>query len=136
MLFLQWNVTKILDKIKQIEYWIKSATDDLISAELLISNNRNIHGLFLCHLCIEKSIKAHIVRVTGQIPPKLHKLGYLLELTDLVLTEEDKDLCAILMIYQLEGRYPEYYPNVPAPKVAMEYLNKTKLLHQWLRERL
>jgi len=127
---------KILDKTKQIEYWIRTAADDLVSAELLITNQRILHGLFLCHLCIEKSIKAHIVRVTGQIPPRSHKLSYLLELTDLVLSEDDKDFCAMLMIYQMEGRYPEYLPVVPAQNVAEDFLNKTKFLQQWLREKL
>jgi HEPN domain-containing protein len=125
-----------LDNIKQIEYWIKTAADDLVSPELLISHQRVLHGLFLCHLCIEKSIKAHIVLSTGLIPPRSHKLSYLLELTNLVLSEEDKDFCAILMIYQMEGRYPEYLPVVPGTNVAEDLLNKTKLLHQWLRERL
>jgi hypothetical protein len=45
---------KVLDKIKQIEYWINTAADDLVSAELLITHQRILHGLFLCHLCIEK----------------------------------------------------------------------------------
>jgi HEPN domain-containing protein len=125
-----------LDITKQIDYWINSAAEDLISAKLLIANKRILHGLFMCHLCIEKSIKAHIVRITKQIPPKSHKLGYLIELTDLELKEENKDFCAILMIYQLEGRYPESYPNIPSQKTANEYLNKTILLNQWLREKL
>jgi len=46
------------------------------------------------------------------IPPKSHNLANLLILTDLELSEDDKDFCAILMAYQLEGRYPEYYPNL------------------------
>lgn len=125
-----------MDLNKQIEYWINTATDDLISAELLISHKRILHGLFLCHLCIEKSIKAHIVRYTEQVPPKSHKLGYLLELTNLELTENDKDFCALLMIYQLEGRYPDNFPSIPSQLVANEYLEKTKLLFQWLREKL
>ena len=73
---------------------------------------------------------------TEEVPPKSHKLGYLLELTDLELQEEDKDFCALLMIYQLEGRYPENYPYVPSQLIANEYLVKTKQLHKWLRERL
>jgi len=125
-----------LDCNKQIEYWITTAAEDLNSAELLISHKRILHGLFFCHLCIEKSIKAHIVRYTGQIPPKSHKLGYLLELTNLEVTEEDKDFCAMLMIYQLEGRYPESYPNTPSYKLTKECLEKTKTLHQWLKEKL
>ena len=70
-----------MDIQKQIEYWIKTAEDDLVSAGLLIQNERYLHGLFFCHLCIEKSIKAHVVKETNQIPPKLHNLSFLLSKT-------------------------------------------------------
>ncbi len=42
-----------MDIKKQIEYWINSSEVDLETAGLLISNNKILHGLFLCHLCIE-----------------------------------------------------------------------------------
>ena len=122
-----------MDINKQIEYWINSASEDLESAELLITNKKILHGLFLCHLCIEKSIKAHVVRYTDQVPPKSHKLSYLVGLTDLLLSEDDKNFCAILMVYQLEGRYQEYYPSIPSIEKANDYLRKTKVLHEWLK---
>jgi len=37
---------------KQVAYWQNGALDDLESAKILISNNRLLHGLFLCHLVI------------------------------------------------------------------------------------
>jgi HEPN domain-containing protein len=60
----------VLNTEKQIEYWINTAKTDLDTAELLIRESRNIHGLFFCHLAIEKALKAHVVKDTGQIPPK------------------------------------------------------------------
>lgn len=47
---------------KQIKYWINGAEDDLLTAELLIQEWRILHGLFFCHLVIEKGIKAHVVK--------------------------------------------------------------------------
>jgi len=41
-----------------------------------------------------------------------------------------------MITFTKEGRYPEYLPVVPAQNTAEDFLNKTKLLHQWLRERL
>ena len=67
---------------KQIDYWIRTSTDDLETAELLISNSRFLHGLFLCHLCIEKAIKAHVVKTTNSTPPRVHNLSFLLEKAD------------------------------------------------------
>lgn len=107
-----------MDIQKQTDYWIKSAKDDLITAELLIENNRTLHGLFWCHLTIEKTIKAHVVLATKQVPPKTHNLLWLIEKTGLKLNEEQHNLLGELMVYQLEGRYPENFPVPPSRKVA------------------
>lgn len=60
---------------KQIEYWIKGAEDDLLTAELLIREKRFLHGLFFCHLVIEKSIKAHVVSTTKDFAPRTFNLS-------------------------------------------------------------
>lgn len=59
---------------KQIDYWINGAEDDIVTAELLIREKRNLHGLFFCHLVIEKAIKAYYVKRTGEIAPRSHNL--------------------------------------------------------------
>lgn len=64
---------------KQIDYWINGAEDDILTAEILISRNRLLHGLFFCHLVIEKAIKAHIVKSTKEIAPRSHNLILLSE---------------------------------------------------------
>ena len=52
----------MIDVEKQISYWKSGAINDLISAKILIERNRLLHGLFFCHLVIEKIIKAHVVK--------------------------------------------------------------------------
>jgi HEPN domain-containing protein len=125
-----------MDIQKQVDYWINTSEDDLVSARLLIQNERFLHGLFFCHLCIEKAIKAHVVKNTGLIPPKIHNLSFLLSKTDLSLTEDFKELTAILMTYLLEGRYPEYYPETPSLSEVTDYLSRTQNLFSWLKSRL
>jgi HEPN domain-containing protein len=125
-----------MDIQKQIEYWLKTADDDWATAELLINNGKFIQGLFFCHLCIEKAIKAHVVRQTKQIPPKIHNLSFLLSKTDLSLSEDYKELTAILMTYLLEGRYPEHNPQIPSDIDARDYLERTKNLFLWLKSKL
>lgn len=125
-----------MNTAKQIEYWVKTGEDDLQSAAILISNKKILHGLFFCHLAIEKMIKAHIVKKTKTIPPKIHNLTFLLSNTALILTPEEKELLGILMIYQLEGRYPEYYPSVPKFSDAKKYLKQTENLFQCLKNKL
>ena len=60
------NTKIILDNQKQVEYWLNCAKEDLTSAKILLERNRILHAFFFCHLVIEKAIKAHIVRYTGE----------------------------------------------------------------------
>ncbi len=121
---------------KQIEYWINTAEDDIETSEILIKKNKILQALFFCHLCIEKAIKAHVVRCTNQIPPKLHNLARLLTKTDLKLSEDEMKLTDTLMIYQLEGRYPEHYPVAPSPDISNKILIQTKSLFKCLKKKL
>lgn len=119
--------------IKQIEYWQTTADNDIITAVVLIDNNRLIEGLFFCHLSIEKGIKAHVVKATNTIPPKSHDLFYLADKACIELTDDQIEFMQILMKYQLEGRYPEFYPAIPSVEKAKEYLTKTKELLSCLK---
>lgn len=125
-----------MDINKQIECWKSGAVNDIDTVELLINNNKILHGLFFCHLVIEKIIKAHVVKATKNVPPNSHNLNWLLEKTNLQLNNEDKDFLGFLVNYQLEGRYPEYYPPPASHKISYEYLSKTKELLSCLKNKL
>jgi HEPN domain-containing protein len=121
---------------KQIEYWVEGADSALDTARILIRKKKFLHGLFFCHLTIEKIIKALVVKATNQIPTKSHNLFLLLENTGIEMTDEDAEFFGILMKYQLEGRYPDYNPQVPGKKVVKEYLKKTSEMLSWLKKKL
>lgn len=121
---------------KQIEYWSRGAEDDLLTADLLIREKRIMHGLFFCHLVIEKAIKAHIVKKSRQVAPRSHNLIYLSEIADLDFDDEAQIFLGILMKYQLQGRYPDYNPELPDILKVNEYFEKTKTIFLWLIERL
>jgi HEPN domain-containing protein len=126
----------MVDIQKQIAYWIDGAEDDLITAGLLIKEKRTLHGLFFCHLVIEKVIKAHYVKVVGEVAPRSHNLIYLSEKAELIFDDETQIFLGILMKYQLQGRYPDYSPTVPDQYRVDEYFNKTKDLLKWLKMKL
>ena len=121
---------------KQIEYWTNGAKDDLDSAKILIERERLLHGLFFCHLVIEKVIKAHIVKQTREVAPRSHNLIFLSEKANLELNEDDELFLGILMKYQLQGRYPDYNPIIPDKYRVNDYLRRTKELLTWLKKRL
>jgi HEPN domain-containing protein len=126
----------MVDINKQIEYWVDGAISSLETAKILIKKKRYTHGLFFCHLTIEKSLKALVVKKTCEIPPKSHNLFRLLEIANIKTNEESTDFLGILMKYQLEGRYPDYNPNIPEKKKVKEYLKKTNGILSWLKKML
>lgn len=124
------------DLEKQIEYWKSGALDDLETAKVLIDKNRLLHGLFFCHLVIEKIIKAHVVKQTKEFAPRSHNLFHLSEKANLKFNDDQEIFLGILMKYQLQGRYPDYNPNVPDRAKTKEYLIQTVNLVQWLEAKL
>lgn len=121
---------------KQIDYWLNGANEDFDVAEILIEKRRILHGLFFCHLVLEKALKAHVVKVTGEIAPKSHNLIYLSEKSNLVLSDDTLEFFGVLMKYQLEGRYPGYQPFIPDLRIVKDYLIETKKQLLWFKERL
>jgi len=118
--------------VKQIKHWKKSDLSDLETAEILIDKKKFLHGLFFCHLAIEKILKAHFVKIAKTIPPKTHDLIYLLKKIDISLEEKFEFHLAILMKYQLEGRYPENLISSPSKVESEKYLSTTRELLNWL----
>lgn len=47
------------------EEWIEQAEYDLETAEHVLSTGRYLYVIFLCHLAIEKVLKAAVAEVTG-----------------------------------------------------------------------
>ncbi len=121
---------------KQVEYWRSSAESNIDTARLLIDNGKTVEGLFFCHLAIEKILKAHFVKYNNELAPKIHKLQYLAEKSGIELEEEQKDFFGVLMQFQIEGRYPEFFPPKPSKQTAEDLLNQTKTVLQWLMQKL
>jgi HEPN domain-containing protein len=126
----------MIDIKKQIDYWAKGAASDMETAEVLLTANKYIEGLFFCHLTIEKILKALVVKNTNQLAPKSHNLIYLSELAKVNLSDDNSSLLSVLMKYQIEGRYPEYLPKAPSNDLINDYLCKTKDLLECLRQML
>jgi HEPN domain-containing protein len=110
--------------------------DDLLTADILIKKKRNLHGLFFCHLAIEKALKAHYVKTIGDLAPRTHNLISLAENAGIILADDQLIFLGILMKYQLQGRYPDYNPVLPDQGVVYMYFVKTRELFQWLKMKL
>lgn len=121
---------------KQIAYWIESSNDDLDTAEILISKGKLLHGLFFCHLCIEKGLKSIYVKQKKEIPPKTHNLIFLLDKVKIEIKLEDEEFLGVLMKYQIEGRFPDYNPRIPSIEKVEKFLKQTKRIQEWIKTQL
>ncbi len=98
----------IKDVQKVVDHWYGSSASDVRSAHLLLVGKQLLQSLFFCHLAIEKTLKAIIVKETKDHAPFVHNLVYLAGKTSLELTKDDLVFLELMSRYNIEGRYPSY----------------------------
>jgi HEPN domain-containing protein len=119
---------------KQVRYWREGAAEDLHAAHILLEKGCARHALFFAHLALEKPLKAHVVRRTGDLAPKMHILPRLMELTGLSPAEGHHVFIKRFDRYQIMGRYPES-PGAPIDvKRARRLMNTAREVFQWLTD--
>ena len=127
--------------LNKAEYWLGLCDNDLKAAKAMLEANQFLWTGFICHLIVEKAIKAIIASKTCEIPPRLHKLSRLAEIGDIYdeLDKDQQELLDILTPLQIEGRYPEYKEKVSA-KLTKSYcrqlLTHTEEFVCWTKQRL
>ena len=122
---------------KDTNNFIKSAEYDLNTAEFMLKSGRYIYVIFMCHLSLEKMLKAITTEITQKISPKSHNLIYLLKLGNIQLPSELFNFIAKINNASIITRYPEDFSKIleAYPKsVAEEYLSKTKEIHKCLKK--
>ena len=125
----------MINVIKQIEYWQTGAEEEMLNAQVMIENKRYLAGLFFCHLSIEKILKALVVKITEDHPPRTHDLERLSVIAQITLDDEQMTFLTEMQVFQIEGRYPENFPN-PNAAMANDFYEQTLKMHQWLRQKL
>jgi HEPN domain-containing protein len=117
--------------------WIALAEYDLETARHMLKTGRFLYVIFLCHLALEKMLKAHVTEVTEAIPVKTHDLIYLVKKCGLELPEEKMDFIGKINTASVPTRYPEdlrgAIEEFPKP-VAREYLRETEEVIRWLKQ--
>ena len=125
-----------MDIQKQIEYWKTGAEEDFAAAQPLLEKGYLRHCLFFVHLSIEKMLKAHIVRQTKDIPPKIHNLVRLADIAKLSLNAEQTNFIQTFGAYQLEGRYPDAGQVILELEPVRKKLAVAEEILKWLKAQL
>lgn len=114
---------------KDTKNFINSTEYDLKTAEFMLNSERYIYVIFMCHLALEKILKAIVTEKFQKISPKTHNLIYLLKLGNIQLPSELFDFIAKINNASIITRYPEDFSKIleAYPKsAAEEYFFKTK----------
>ncbi len=123
-----------------ITYWLESAEHDWDTAETLFSTGKYDWCLFICHLVLEKILKAIYVQDNNnQLPPKTHNLVKLAENTKLSLTDDQLLLLDKVNDFNLEVRYPQYKDKfyVKCTKQYTEqHLQQITEISSWLKSQI
>lgn len=119
--------------------WFTQSAYDLKTAESLYRAKRYIYAIFMCHLAVEKALKALVVESTGRVPPKTHNLVSLMKLGKARLTDDQTKFITRLSLAGIVTRYPgelkralDDYP----PPVTRDYLKKTKDVVKCLKQQI
>ena len=126
---------KKVKKEEHVKYWHESAGHDLESAESIFGSDRYDWCLFVGHLALEKILKAVFVdRNDNAMPPKIHNLVRLAELSNIILEDEQKILLDRINDFNIQIRYPDYkfefYKRCSA-EYTRENLDKIKEFYTW-----
>lgn len=122
---------------KVVLNWVETSNYDIATACAMFKTKRYVYVIFLCHLAVEKLLKAIVCKVNQKIPPKTHDLFLLLKLSNLKIPKEHQLLVAHLNTASIPTRYPEDISKLTKQynRVAAEkYLNETKGFLKWLRQ--
>ncbi|MBN2246053.1 MAG: HEPN domain-containing protein [Candidatus Aminicenantes bacterium] len=120
-----------------ISNWVKSSNYDIRTAEHMLKTGRYIYVLFMCHLSVEKLLKALYEVALKKIPPKTHNLVYLSKSIDLDIPEKFLSTIESLNDLSIVTRYPEDMDSLLKAfkkERVSEYLNRTEALLKWLKK--
>jgi len=119
------------------EEWFLQSDYDLETAYQMLVTRRNIYCIFMCHLSLEKALKALYIKRLNQIPPKLHSLMYFVNKIQLVLSENDLLFVEKMDSMSIVTRYPEDLKAMIAlytPAQTTNIYEQSKTIQQWLKQ--
>jgi HEPN domain-containing protein len=138
------NINEYQSKVftaNQKEYWIETAEENLQTAKSMLDTKRYLWAGFMCHLVVEKALKAVIAHITHELPPRSHKLIDLAIQGDIFseLTPDQITFLASLMPLYVEARYPSHKKEVSR---SLNFHNcndmciKTEEFLSWIKKKL
>lgn len=129
-----------IENIEQvIKYWKVSADRNYQTMHNLLKTGDNSWALFLGHLVLEKLLKAHYVKSTGEHAIFTHDLLRLATKTGLELTEETEEWLDDISTFNLNARYDNFkqdFYKLCTKEFTDTWIARIEKLRQWLIKEL
>ena len=123
-----------------VRNWSATANYDLRTAEAMYKAGRYLYVVFMCHLAIEKMLKAILAQQYPEdVPPKIHNLIHLAQKTEIALPDNLKDFFQRIDNVSVATRYPEDLRTLSKEfnqDTAKRILTETKRMIKWLKQHL
>lgn len=120
---------------EQTRKWVSHAEEDFEAAQAMLTSRQYRWVVFLCHIAIEKMLKACIVEFADRYPPHIHILTRLAEIANIGLPEHVKEFVEEMSDRSTPTRYPEE-DVVYTEAGALAAVGKTREVLRWLKQRL
>jgi HEPN domain-containing protein len=117
--------------------FILSSDYDLATAGHMHKSGRYVYVVFMCHMAIEKMLKAIVAEATDKVPPRTHNLLYLIKFADIKIPQDLFDFVAKINNASVVTRYPEDFSKLIESypeEVVAEYLEYTERVLEWLKQ--
>ena len=119
--------------------WLQSMGYDLKTVSTLLKDRKYIYVVFMCHLAIEKALKAVLSEMFKELPPYTHNLNRLIELGNIKLPHKHQDFINKINLQSVPTRYPEDFKKLSKEfnkKIAEDYLKQTRGVITWLKQNI
>lgn len=120
--------------------WIASSNYDMQTAKAMSETGRYLYVVFICHLAMEKMLKALLSQKYPQdIPPKIHNLLTLAQKAGIKPPDNLKDFFLRIDNVSVVTRYPEDMRALAKDfnkESAKLILSETRKILKWLKQNL
>lgn len=126
---------------QQVEYWLDLAEYDMETARAMLISRRFLYVAFMCHQVIEKALKGVYTAQCQAIPPKLHALVKLAQLSGIweEMSEDQQDWTIAVQPMNIESRYPAEKAKLLASLTVAEcerMIIEAAGMLQWIKQKL
>lgn len=119
--------------------WLRAAEDDIEDAKTLLRAGRYAGAAFHAHQAAEKALKAAIIELKRELPPKIHNLIALARRLG-VDDEEILEALRRLNPHYRVSRYPDAANGVPmdvySERIAGELIELSERVLSWVKRLL